>query len=214
MTTPTQHTVRLRSFLPNIVFNAVVPLLVYTLVRPYFASDVTALVVAGVIPLLVTVGEFLARRKVNAIGVMSVIGFVVAVVVQLLTGGDGFIVKIKGVLITGPIGVAFLLSALIGRPLIGVIFRYLARRNPGRRLPDHHQATVTTLLIGGMLTLSAAVTVVLALTLPTAMYLALSDVVGLGIIGLGFLAIFLVRRRWTAQREAAERAAVPSAQQA
>ncbi|MFI9385845.1 VC0807 family protein [Kutzneria sp. NPDC052558] len=204
MSTQAPQSVQLRSLLPSIAFNAVVPLVVYTLVRPYFASDVSALVVAGAIPLLMTVGGFLVRRKVNAIGVMSVIGFVVAVVVQLLTGGDGFIVKIKGVLITGPVGVIFLLSALIGRPLIGVIFRYLARRNPNRRLPNHHQSTVTTLLIGGMLTLSAAATVVMALTLPTTVYLALSDVVGLGIVGLGFLAIFLVRRRWAAQREAAE----------
>jgi len=215
MTTPRPQTVQLRRFLPSIAFNAVVPLLVYTLVRPYFTSDVSALVIAGAIPLLITIGGFVARRKVDAVGVISVIGFVVAVALQLLTGGDGFIVKVQGVLITGPVGVIFLLSALIGRPLIGVIFQYVARRNPAWRVPTRHQSTVTTLILGGMFTLHAVVAVVLALALPTTVFLAVSNIVGWCIIAVGFLAIFLVRRRWAAQREAAERAAAAqSVQQA
>jgi hypothetical protein len=138
MSTP--QTVQLRRFLPSIVLNAVVPLVVYALVRPYFADDVAALIIAGAIPLAVTVVGFVLRRKVDVVGVISVAGFVVAVAAQLLTGGDGLIVKVQGVIITGPIGVLFLLSALVGRPLVGVIFQFLARRNPAMRVPTRGRA--------------------------------------------------------------------------
>ena len=210
MSTPSPQTFQLRSMLPSIALNAVVPLLVYTFVRPYFATDVTALIIAAAIPLLVTLVGFMVRRKVDIVGVISMVGFVVAAALQLITGGDGLIVKVHSVLVTGPIGVVFLLSALVGRPLIGVIFRYVARRNPALRLPSRHQSMVITLLLGGMFTLHTVVAVALALALPTPVFLAVSNPVGLGIVGAGFLAIFLVRRKWQAEREAA----AGSAQQA
>jgi hypothetical protein len=205
----TTQTVQLRRFVPSIALNALVPLVVYTLARPYFADDVTPLIIAGAIPLLITLGGFAVRRTVDVVGVMSLVGFVVAVVAQLLTGGDGLIVKVQGVLVTGPIGVVFLLSALVGRPLVAVIFRYLARRNPAMRVPTRGRALALTLIFGAMFTLHAVVTVGLALTLPTPVFLAVSHPVGLGIIAVGFAVIFLLRRRWQAESARAE-----SAQQA
>jgi hypothetical protein len=191
--------VQLRRFVPSIAVNAVLPLVVYLLVRPYFATDVTALIIAGAIPLLLTVGGFAVRRKLDVVGVVSLIGFVVAVAAQLLTGGDGLIVKVQGVIVTGPVGVLFLVSALVGRPLVGVIFRILARRRPGLRVPTASRAMVLTLIFGAMFTLHAVVAVTLALTLPTPVFLAVSNPVGLAVIAAGFLAIFLVRRRWHAE---------------
>src|SRR3954454_11038978 len=100
MSTP--QTVQLRRFLPSIVLNAVVPVVVYLLVRPYFADDVTALIIAGAIPLGVTLVGFVLHRKLDIVGLISVAGFVVAVAAQLFTGGgDGLIVKVQGVIITG-----------------------------------------------------------------------------------------------------------------
>jgi hypothetical protein len=215
MTTP--QPVQLRRFLPSIVLNAVVPLVVYTLVRPYFADDVTALIIAGAIPLAVTLVGFVMRRKLDLVGAISVAGFVVAVAAQLLTGGDGLIVKVQGVIITGPIGVLFLLSALVGRPLVGVIFQFLARRNPAMRVPTKGRAMALTLVFGGMFTLHAVVAVALALVLPTPVFLAVSNPIGLSIIAAGFLVIFLMRRRWhaSAQQESVqgESAQQESAQQ-
>ncbi|GAA3432883.1 VC0807 family protein [Kutzneria kofuensis] len=198
MSTP--QPVQLRRFLPSIALNAVVPLVVYTLVRPYFADDVTALIIAGAIPLLVTMVGFVVRRKLDVVGVISVVGFVVAVAAQLFTGGgDGLIVKVQGVIVTGPIGVLFLLSVLIGRPLVGVIFQFLARRNPALRVPTKGRATALTLVFGGMFTLHAVVAVALALTLPTPVFLAVSNPIGLGIIAAGLATVFLLRRKWHAQ---------------
>lgn len=196
MSTP--QSIQLRRFLPSIVLNAVVPLVIYTLVRPYFANDVTALIIAGAIPLAATLVGFVVRRKLDVIGAISVVGFVVAVAAQLLTGGDGLIVKVQGVIFTGPVGVLFLLSALIGRPLVGVIFQFLARRNPGMRVPTKSRTTALTLVVGGMFVLHAVVAVTLALTLPTPVFLAVSNPIGLSIIAVGFGVIFLMRRRWQA----------------
>jgi len=94
--------------------------------------------------------------------------------------------------------VLFLLSALVGRPLVGVIFGVLARRNPAMRVPTRGRALVLTLVFGGMFTLHAVVAVALALLLPTPVFLAVSNPIGLGIIGAGFLGIFVLRRRWHA----------------
>jgi hypothetical protein len=198
MSTPTPQPVQLRRFLPSIAFNAVVPLVVYMVVRPYFADDVTALVIAGAIPLLITIGGFVVRRKLDVVGVSSVVGFVVAVAAQVLTGGDGLIVKVQGVIVTGPVGVLLLLSALVGRPLVGVVFQLLARRNPALRRPTRGRALALTLVFGGMFTLHAVVTVVLALALPTTVFLAVSHPVGLSIIAVGLGVVFLMRRRWNA----------------
>src|SRR4051812_13525320 len=204
MSTP--QTVQLRRFLPSIVLNAVVPVVVYALVRPYFTDDVTALIIAGAIPLAVTVVGFVLRRKVDVVGVISVAGFVVAVAAQLLTGGDGLIVKVQGVIITGPIGVLFLLPALVGRPLVGVIFQFLARRNPAMWVPTRGRALALTLVFGGMFPLHAVVAVALALLLPTPVFLAVSTPIGLGIIAAGLLVVFLMRRRWHAQAARTESA--------
>lgn len=202
MSTPTPQPFQLRRFLPSIALNAVVPLVVYTLVRPYLSDDVTALVIAGAIPLLVTVVGVLVRRKLDVTGALSVAGFLVAVVAQLLTGGDGLIVKVHGVIVTGPIGVLFLLSALVGRPLVGVVFQIMARRNPAQRVPTRGRATALTLVIGGMFTLHAVVAVVLALTLSTPVFLAVSNPIGLSIIAVGVAVIVLMRRRWQAAASA------------
>lgn len=202
MSTPTPQPFQLRRFLPSIALNAVVPLVVYTLVRPYLSDDVTALVIAGAIPLLVTVVGVLVRRKLDVTGALSVAGFLVAVVAQLLTGGDGLIVKVHGVIVTGPIGVLFLLSALVGRPLVGVVFQIMARRNPAQRVPTRGRATALTLVIGGMFTLHAVVALVLALTLSTPVFLAVSNPIGLSIIAVGVAVIVLMRRRWQAAASA------------
>ncbi|MBV9846758.1 MAG: hypothetical protein JOZ47_17080 [Kutzneria sp.] len=212
MATPTPQSIQLRRFVPSIAFNAVVPLLIYTLARPYFTSDVPALIIAGAFPLLLTIGGFVARRKLDVIGVLSVAGFLVAVGAQLLISDDGLIVKVQGTLVTGPIGVIFLLSALVGKPMIQVIFQFLARRNPAIRVPTKRRALAITLILGGMFTLCAVVTVILALSLPTPVFLAVSNPVGLGIVALGFVTIFLLRRKWQAQRDAEESARKESAE--
>jgi hypothetical protein len=202
----TTQTVQLRRFVPSIALNAVVPLIVYTLARPYFADDVTPLIIAGAIPLLITLGGVAVRRKVDVVGVISLVGFAIAVVAQLLTGGDGLIVKVHSVLITGPIGVICLLSALVGRPLVGVIMQYMGRRNPAMRQPTRARAMILTLILGATLTLHTAVDVALALALPTPTFLAVSNPVGWGFLAAGFLAMFLVRRRWAAERESVQQA--------
>jgi hypothetical protein len=196
MTTPAQPTpIQIRRFLPSIALNAVVPLLVYTLVRPYLSSDVMALILAGVIPLLVTAGSFVVRKRLDYIGVISVVGFVVALAAQLIAGGDGLIVKVQGVIVTGPIGALFLLSALVGRPLLTVIMNVVVKRNPKLRVPSRRRSTVLTLVIGGMLTLHAVTAVVLALVLPTPVFLAVANPVGLGIIAAGVALVLWTRRR-------------------
>lgn len=195
--TTTTSPAGMRQYLPSIAFNAVVPLVAYLVIRPYVGSDVIALLITGAIPLVVTLGKFLVNKRLDVIGVISLVSFVIAVVVQLLAGGNGLFLKLHMTVVMGPVGVLFLLSALVGRPLFLVIFKLVASRNPklASRIPDKRRATVFTLIIGAMLTVHAIVQIALAVTLPTAAFLAVSNPVGYGIIFAGVAVLLWARRR-------------------
>jgi FtsH-binding integral membrane protein len=191
------------------VFNGGVPLLGYALLRPHVGSDATALAIGAAIPVTVTVALFCWRRRVDPIGVLSVLGFGIAVLILVLSGGNPLVLKLQDAVVTGPIGLVCLVSVAVRRPLHLVVFQFLARHNPrwehltrdpGRR----RTSTVITALIGAMLLLHAMVLLVLALTQPTSVFLALSRPVGWSVTVAGVAALLWYRSRMQARSGARE----------
>ena len=174
----------------NLLLNAGLPLVAYALVRSHVDGDVTALAIAMAVPVAVTLGGFALRRRLDPVGAVAVVAFGIALIVLALSGGDPLVLKLQEAVVTGPVGVILLGSVAIGRPAHLLVFRVLARRDPARaaRLDDrgrHHTATVVTTLLGTTLVLHALVLLVLALSLPTGVYLAVSRPVGLAIVAVG-----------------------------
>jgi formate/nitrite transporter FocA (FNT family) len=191
---------QVRAVVPSLVLNGVVPLLVYLLSRPYLSSDASALAIAMAVPAACTIGIFGWRRRLDAIGVIAVVAFGVALIVVLLSGGDSFVLKLQEAVVTGPVGLIFLVSVAARRPVLLTAARLLNRRDPqqGDHQTEHrrrHASTVLTAIMGGTLVVHAFALTLLALVLTTAQVLALSRLVGLSILALGLIVLLSYRGR-------------------
>jgi hypothetical protein len=184
----------------SVLLNAAAPLVVYLLVRSHVDSDVTALAIAVTVPVAVTLGGFAIRRTVDPVGAVAVAAFGVVLAVLALSGGNPLVLKLQEAVVTGPLGVVLLGSVAIGRPAHLLVFRVLARRDPARAAglggrAHHRAATVVTTVLGTTLVLHALVLLVLALSLPTGTYLAVSRPIGLAVAAAGVGVLMWYRHR-------------------
>jgi hypothetical protein len=181
-----------RGIAASVLISSVLPLVFYARLRHIAGSETTALVIAGVIPVAWTLGKWVTRRRLDPIGVLSIVGFAAGIVLVAATGGSPFAFKIRDNALAGLLGVACLASILIRRPL-GLPLLRMAR-------PEMSGAAVRTAAnrltaVGGItLLLQATVVIVLAATLPTSTFLAVHEPAGLSIIGLGILRLVWGKR--------------------
>jgi hypothetical protein len=169
------------TLLARLAINAALPVLVYVLVRPHVASDLTALIIGAAIPIAYTVAIALWQRRLDPVGTIAVAGFCAGVVLAIVTGDNEFVFKIRKDLWTGPLGLACLISVAVHRPLFLLALRLAARRNAKiaaiavigspqtRRI-----AAVTTVVVGTILVVHAVAMIVLALVTTTTTFLAVS----------------------------------------
>ena len=189
------HRDPIKRFLPSIVVNAGLPFVAYLLLRSQL-SDIAALAVACAIPVVYTMVILAVRRRFDPVGVIAVAGFAAALGLAVVSGGNELVLKLQDALITGPIGLVCLISVLGGRPLHAVLLAFAARRNPRLSLTLHRRASmIITAVFGATLVIHALVLLMLALTLPTGTYLALSRPVGLSVVAVGLGGLFWYRHR-------------------
>jgi hypothetical protein len=169
----------------------VVPFAVYFLVRPHVGSDAIALAIGGAIPTAWTLIRLLWQRRLDPIGVLAVLGFGVELLVAVLTRGNAFALKLQEAPLTGMFGLACLVSVAIRRPLLPTVLRFMGLE----RAAMMRQASLVTLVIGATLFIDALVRVVLAATLATNTFVAVSREVNWAILALGIF-VLVQRRRF------------------
>jgi hypothetical protein len=185
--------------LASLVINFVLPLAAYELLRPHVARPATALALAGAIPVGYTLAVLAVRRRLDPVGVVGVVSFGVGVLISWACGGNTLAIELQDPAVTGPLGIACLVSVAIGRPLHPVIRRLLGRGNS--RYTDiasraqHRTSMVTTTVIGLTLLGHAIALAVLALTQSTGTFVALQHAVGLPIFAVGIGGLYLYRHR-------------------
>jgi hypothetical protein len=195
----------------RLIVNAVVPVLVYLLLRPHTRSDLTALIIGAAIPAAYTVGFFLWRRRMDPIGAIALLCFAVGLLLVIATSGNELVFKLRAEIWTGPLGLACLISAAVRRPLLVGAMQIAARRNPviAERLgrPQAHRIlTVSTVVVGAILLVHAVLLVALALTTSTTTFLALSRPISWVVVGGGLAALALwIRHRAGGNRFAGHR---------
>jgi hypothetical protein len=128
-----QMTKKLR-MIAEIVVNLVLPWLAYTLAKPGH-SEFVALIASSIPPLLWSVVELAWHRRLDALS-MLVLGGIALSVIAMLLGGDARLLLVRESLISGLIGVAFLISLLFKRPLV----YFLARATVVRQDAEHGAA--------------------------------------------------------------------------
>lgn len=176
----------------ELTVNFIGPYVIYSLAAPHL-GDVKALLASSVPPLAWSVVEFARERKVDAISVLALAGIVLSLI-AFVGGGGVKMLQLRETLVGGLVGLAFLGSAAIGRPLI----LELARARMNRRSKEAAAAfeglsgngafrramTLATVVWGAGLVAACAVNCALVFALPIKTYLLVGGPVSYGAIGL------------------------------
>lgn len=207
----------------EIVVNFLLPILIFDYFKPRL-GDVRALMASSGPPIVWSVGFLIVKRRLDAVSMLALAGITLSLLAYLGGGGVRFL-QLREKLVTVTIGLVFLGSAAIRRPLIF----YLARATIMRRSAKEAEAFIAlrdnagfrrvmmimTLVWGFGLLAEAAVSTVLVFVLSVHDYLIVGPVLGYGTMGALSLWTFLyarhARRRGEARRaaEAAQLAATP-----
>ena len=195
----------LRAMAPSTIFGAVIPLAVYYVVRRHVSNDATALVIAGAFPAAWVLVEFARKRTLDAIGSITLFGFLAGIAVSYALGGNAFVLKIRDSAFTALFGLACLVSLAWHRPMMFHLGKALSAGDDHDRrtaydelfaLPTARRTfAIITAAWGVGLLVEAFARVVLAVALPTGTFLAVSPVIG----GVFFGGLFIFTLRYSKQ---------------
>ena len=104
------------AFALELVFNLLLPWLVYRLAAPHF-GDTGGLIASAAPPIVWSAIELARTRRIDALSVMVVAGIALSVGAMAL-GGSPRMLLMRESLVSGAVGVAFLASLATRRPLI------------------------------------------------------------------------------------------------
>ncbi|MFM0094741.1 hypothetical protein PQQ87_03950 [Paraburkholderia nemoris] len=179
-------------FVLELAVNFLLPWLAYRFALPHL-GETGALIASAVPPVVWSLIELVRFRRVDALSVMVVAGIVLSVAAMAL-GGSPRMLLLRESLVSGAIGVVFLLSLPMRRPLIF----YLARATVAREMEGGAERFETlwrerpalvsamrlmTLVWGVGLTGETALRAWMALTWPIERFLVVSPFIGYGIYG-------------------------------
>jgi len=187
----------------ELVANFALPLVIYDQVSPRH-GDFNALLTSMAPPMLWSLVEFVRIRRVDSLSVLVLVGIGLSLLAAL-GGGDARVLQLRENVPTMIIGLAFLCSAAIKRPLIHVLARAaLARKSPeelaafeceGDSDQFHRAMMVMTVVWGIGLIVSALVSIALIFQVSIHHYLIISPILGYGTMGaLALWSVFYSRR--------------------
>jgi len=178
----------LRAMAPSTIFGAAIPLAVYYVVRPHVGGDAPALMIAGAIPAAWVVVEWIRKRTLDAIGSITLFGFIAGIIASVALGGNAFVLKVRDSAFTALFGVVCLATLRMHKPLMFHLGKALSagddpeKRSAYDELFDLPTARRTFLIITGVwgigLIIEASARVLLAVSLPTGPFLAVSPILG------------------------------------
>jgi hypothetical protein len=175
----------------ELLVNIALPYLVYVKAEAS-QGQVRALLAASVPPILWSGIEFARKRRIDAVSILVLAGIVLSLL-AFLGGGSVRFLQLRENLVTGLIGLIFLGSAAIGRPLIYQLARAgklressaeAARFESLRDNPRFRRhMTIMTLVWGFGLLAQTGVACLLVFSLSIRHYLVVSPIVGYGMMG-------------------------------
>ncbi len=178
---------------PRLLAGLVLPLVAYVIIRALTGSSIGALAITDAVPSawLLVVG--IARRRVDPVAVLSATTVMIALAAYALTGGDPLAIKLRRGAVTGTIGIAGLASVALGRPLLLLVAENVAKLNPDHpemaaRLAQPNRRrmiTILTAIIAATFAIDGASQIALALTVPTASFVADSTAARIAVLGTG-----------------------------
>ena len=184
-------------------------------------GQVGALLASSAPPILWSIIEFARHRRLDAVSALVVCGIAMSLLAMLGGGGVRFL-QLREKLVTGIIGLVFVGSALIRKPLIYELARATMRRKSEEQAQQfealqvhagfRRTMTIMTLVWGFGLLADVAVSVVLVFALSIREYLIVNPILGYGTMGALSLWSFVYGRRAKRRGEARRAAAAAEAE--
>jgi hypothetical protein len=205
---------QLRALAPIALFDIAGPLAVYWLLRAAGMTEVTALIISGILPAFGVALGIIRHRRIDAIGSLVLLGIVAGTAVGLLTHSARLILM-EGSIPTAVFGLACLGSLLTARPLMYRISLQTrgADTAAGRQLQARlsqpvvrHAFRLVTLVWGVTLLAEAAARVVIVEAVPAGTALMIVRFMPYLVLAVLFRWMFAYTRR--VRHEAGQRAAV------
>lgn len=197
----------IQSILISLLVNAILPYVIYTLLKKYTTTpDIIALALTGVPSLLDSLVGIIIRRRIDTLAAIVLFGIAISIGTVAL-GGSPKLLLVRESFLTSISGVVLLLSLLLRKPIGHYVFRHMfAGNNPERivmfnnavqkNAPFRMALRVLTTIWGVGLLLEGLARVYMAFTLDTASFLAVSPIVSTVIIVLTFGGTGLYVRQW------------------
>jgi hypothetical protein len=204
----------------EILINFALPYVIYDQAKPHL-GEVDALIVSSAPPIVWSLIEFARKRRVDFISVFVLAGIALSLL-AMLGGGSVKFLQLRERLVTGLIGLAFVVSALIGRPLVYEFARASMKRNQSAELADFESRrddpgfrrvmTTMTLVWGFSLMAEAGIAAILVWNLTVKQYLIAGPILAYSAVGLltGWTFLYVRRARATGERRRAAAAEQPS----
>jgi hypothetical protein len=171
--------------------NVALPYLVYVMAEARL-GQVHALLAASLPPILWSAIEFARKRRIDAVSILVLAGIILSLL-AFFGGGSARFLQLRENLVTGLIGLAFLGSAAIGRPLIyqlaraGELRKSAAEATRFEALRDkqhfRHGMTLMTLVWGFGLLAQTIIACLLVFRISIRNYLIVSPIIGYGTMG-------------------------------
>lgn len=191
------------SVIVELVVNFAAPWAIYHYGAPRL-GEVGALMASSAPPILWSLVTFIRSRRIDAISAMVIAGIVLSLLAYI-GANDARLLQLREKLVTGLIGLVFIGSALIGRPLIYWLARAGLERQSAEALSDFESRkeiplfrrtmTIMTLVWGFGLLVDAGLGVALVRLLSVSDYLLIAPLVGYGVMAVLVLWTLIFTRR-------------------
>ncbi len=197
----------------SIVVNAILPLIIFQLLKSYTnLSDFWALVISGVPPMVDTIVGVARKGRVDLIAGLALLSIVVSLILIML-GGSPRLLLIRGSYYTAAFGLAYIVSFLFPKPLGFYFARHFATGNVPQKVTEfnnmwqypgfRYAMRLSTAVWGIFFILEAVVRISLVFTLTITQFLIVSPFVFYGMLGGVMLWTVLYSRRGQKQAEEA-----------
>jgi hypothetical protein len=177
----------IKGLLISLVMNVGLPLLVIQILTSYWhTSEITALSIASIIPILNSVREVVSEHKLDLIAIFFLLG-IITNIVAIVIGGNAQLLVIRESFFSGALGLVCFISLLLPRPLMFYTGRQmlagkdpvkLAEFNAGWQNPYVRAVhRLITVVWGCALVGEFIVRVIIAYTLPLRVAFALGSTI-------------------------------------
>ncbi len=183
---------RLRWLRP--VAGIVVPLSAYIALAAALHSDTYALAVTETFGVVWILALGIRQGQLNPIAVATAIVLAIALVVTVISGGSALPLKLRRAMITGPLGLACMVSVIARRPLLPALLDLVAHGGPERvtrplralrRAIPEDKAISLTAIVGVTLLADAAAQITVAFAVSTTVFVGVSRLARIAISAIG-----------------------------